>query len=597
MGNKHCLSVRKKCDKMVDCLDAQDELSCHSSLSRALKTDHGIQHFISAKELEDEILTRRARVLSMETGTHINDTQFLGVAEETAENQTNKEHSKSLNISDTLSSFGRNLELLENKFNFPYGEEHTPKSVLHKKVTKEVLIDKEVSPTGFLGDDIYDHSHYSRKTKFNIDFPENKQVMQTTADELFTHSTQNISTSLIETNTENISDAELEADEGSVINIQNDAMPDGVTQRNKMFQGETQGNTVLYGETQGNTMHYRESQGDAVYYSETQDKTEPYGETVANTMSYGELGDTIMSHGVTKDSTVLHGQTERNTMFYEEKQEKTISNSKMQISKLYVEELNNTMSHHETQDHLRSESTTQNSTLSGSKTQASIWSDKVAKRETKPSNGRGRGSGFLVTQNNSIHSITGGESVFNIIAQTEGKSESELSPTASVQTAVRARSSQFSKMSDHPVTTRGDTLERGFLSTVSVPDEYSTLTESSIGPSTLTVIENASGFVPFESSLFMYWTEQSTTHVNEVEEQHGISDLRELKTSNEVAGTFPASIPETPLNKNYESTFPVAGRFDSKLTRTLPHTSSRSSRSPPSTGINVTSSPTFNCKM
>lgn len=616
VGNTRCLSVRKKCDKMIDCLDAQDELNCHPSSSslRALKTDHGIKRLISSKELEDEILMRRARVLSMETGTQITDTHSLGVVEETVDNQTNKERSKVLNISDNSSSFGRNPELFANTFNFRYGEEHTPKSDLHKEGTREVSVDEEVSTNGFLGYNIYDHSRYSRKTIFGVALHENKQVMQTTADELFTPNAQSIATPFTETKAENISDAELEADEGSVINTQNDAMPHGVTHSNKMFQGETQGNTVFYGETQGNTVVYGETQGDAVYYNETkgdtmsydetqedtvshgetQGTTEPYGETVANTTSYGELGNTIMSHGGIKDSTVLHGETQNNIIFFEEEQDNIMPSSKIQSSTLYVEELNNTVSHHETQGLLRSESTIQNSTLSDSKAQISIWSDKFAKRETKAGNIPGKESGFFVVQKNNTHNVTEGESVFNSRAHTEGHSESELSPAENIQTSIKAQSPHFLKMS-HPVTTRVDMFEIGFQSTVSVPDEYSTVTESAIGPSTLTAIDNASDFTMFEGSMFTYWTERSTTQVNEVEKQHGVSDLREFKTTNNVSGTFSASISEITENKNYESTFPVTGRFDSKSAQNLPLSSPRSSRSPPSTGLNVTSNSTFNC--
>jgi len=612
---------------MVDCLDAQDELNCHpSSSSRALKTDRGIKHLISSKELEDEILMRRARVLSMETGTQITDTHSLGVVEETVNNQTNKERSEVLNITDNSSSFGRNLELMANKFNFRYEEEHTPKSGLHKEGTREASVDEEVSTNGFLGNNTYDHSRYSRKTIFGIALHENKQVMQTTADELFTPNTQNIATPFTETKTENISDAELEADEGSVINMQNDAIPHGVTHRNKMFQGETQGNAVFYGETRGSTVLYGETQGDAVYYSETKGDTMPYdetqedtvshgetqgttvsygetqsttvsyGETVANTTSYDELGDTVMSHGGIKDSTVLHGETQNNTVFFEEEQDNTMPSSKMQSSTFYVEELNNTVSHHETQGLLKSESTLQKSTLSDSKTQIGIWSDKFARRGTKTGNIPGKGSGFLVVQKNNTHNVTEGESVFNSTAHAEGNGESELSPAEDVQTSIGAQSLHFLKMS-HPVTTRVDTLEIEFQSTVSVPDEYSTLTESAIGSSTLTAINNASDFIPFEGWMFTYWTERSTTRVNEVEEQHGVSDLREFKTTNKVSGTFPASISEITENKNYESTFPVTGSFDSKSAQNLPLSSSRSSRSPPNTGLNVTSSSTFNCNM
>jgi len=616
VGNTRCLSVRKKCDKMVDCLDAQDELNCHPSLSHALKTDRGIKHLISPKELEDEILMRRARVLSMETGTQITDTHSLGVVEETIDNQTNKELSKVLNITDNSSSFERNLELLGNKFNFLYGEEHTPKSDLHKEGTREVLVDEEVSTNGFFGDKIYDHSRYSRKTLSGIALHENKQVMQTTADELFTPNAQNIATPFTETKAENISDAELEADEGSVINMQNGAMPLGVTHRNKMFQGEIQGNTVLYGETQGNTVLYGETQGDAVYYNETQSDTmsydetqedtvshgetpgttEPYGETVASTTSYGELGDTIMSHGGIKDGIVLHGETQNNTLFFEEKQDNIMPSSKMQSSTLYVEELNNTVSRHETQGLLRSESTIQNSTLSDRKTQISIWPDKVAKRETKTGNIPGKGSGFLVVKKNNTHNVTEGESVFNTIAHTKGNSESELSPAENVQTSLRAQSPHFLKIS-HPVTPRVDTLEIGFQSTVSLPDEYSTLTESAIGPSALAAIDNATDFALFKGSVFTYWTEQSTSRVNEVEKQHGVSDPREFKITNKVSGTFPASISEIAISKNYQSTFPATGRFVSKSALNLPLSSSKSSRSAPSTGLNVTSSSTFNCNM
>ena len=617
VGNTRCLSVRKKCDKMVDCLDAQDELNCHPSLSRALKTDRGIKHLISSKELEDEILMRRARVSSMKTGTQINDTHSLQVVEETIHNQTNKEHSKVLNVTDNSSSFGRNLELLANKFNFQYEEEHTPKSDINKEGPREVLVDEEVSTNGFLDDNIYDHSRYSRKTIFGTALHENKQVMQTTADELFTPNAQNTATSFNETKAENMSDAELEADEGSVINMQNDAMLHGVTYRNKMFQGETQGSTVFYGETQGNTVLYHETQGDVVYYnetqgdtvsydetqedilsrSETQGTTEPYGEMVANTTSYGdELGDKIMSHGGIKGSTVLHGETQNNTMFFEEKQDNTMLSSKMQSSTLFVEELNNTVSHHETQGLLRSESTIQNSTLSDSKTQISIWSDKVAKRETKAGNIPGKGNGFLVVQKNNTHNVTEGESVFNSIAYKAGNSESELSPAENIQTSIRTQSPHFLKMS-HPVTTRVDMLEIGLQSTVSVPDEYSTLTESATGPSRLSAIDNASDFKLFEGSVFTSWTERSTTRVNEVEKQHGVSDLREFKITNKVSGTFPASISEINKNKNYKSTFPVTGSFDSKSALNLPLKSSRSSHSPLSTGLNVTSSSTFNCKM
>jgi hypothetical protein len=571
---------------------------------------------ISSKELEDEILMRRARVSTMKTGTPITDTHSFGVVGETIHNQTNKERSEVLNVTDNSSSFGRILELLANKFNSRYEEEHTPKSDLHKEGTREVSVDEEVSTNGFLGDNIYDHSHYSRKTIFGIALDENKQVVQTTADELFTPNAQNIAMSFNETKAENISDAELEADEGSVINMQNDAMPHGVTHRNKMFQGETQGNTVFYGETQGNTVLYGETQGDAMYYNEmqgdtmsydetqedtvsrneTQGRTEPYDEMVANTTSYGELGDTIMSHGGIKGSTVLHGETQNNTMFFEEKQDNTMPSSKIQSSTLFVEELNNTISHRETQGLLRSESTIQNSTLSDSKTQISIWSDKVTKKETKAGNIPGKGNGFLVVQKNNTHNITEGESVFNSIAHKEGNSESELSPAKNVQTSIKAQSPHFLKMS-HPVTTRVDTLEIGFQSTVSVPDEYSTLTESAIGQSRLTAVDNASDFIQFEGSVFTYWTERSTTRVNEVEKQHGVSDLREFKTTNKVPGTFPASISEINKNKNYESTFPVTGRFDSKSALNLPLSSSRSSRSPHSTGLNVTSSSTFNCNM
>jgi hypothetical protein len=607
VGNTRCLSVRKKCDKMVDCLDAQDELNCQSALSRALKTDHVIPHLISAKELEDEILMRRARVLSMETGAHVNDTQFHEAHEETIENQMNKEHPEALNITENSSSFMGNLELSKNKFNSPYEEEHTPNSILHKKVTRGLVVDKEVSATGALGDDIYNHAHYSSKTKSNIAFHENKQVMQNTADELFTHNTQNISSSFTETKAENISDAELETDEGSVTEIQNNAIPSGVTQGNRMVQDETQGNTVLYGETQGSTILYGATQGDAVYHHETQGDTtsfdeiqedtvshgEPQGnteandETVGNSMSYGELEDTVMSHSGTKGSTVFHGETQGNTVFYEQKKDSTVSISRIQSSALYVEELDNTISHHEIKGHLRPGSITQNSTLSDNKTQISIWPDQVAKGETKPGNITGSGSGFLAIQKNNI---TESESLFNVITQTEGNNESELSLTENVQTSVRARSPQFSKMSDHPVTTREATLEIEFSSTVSVSDEYSALTESSINPAPLTVVDNGNDFLPFEGSVSTDWSEQSMAHVNEVEEQHGISGLREFETSNELAGTFSASVLEIPVNRNYELTLPAAEKFGSKSTLTSP-------RSPPRTQINVTSSPTFNCKM
>jgi hypothetical protein len=607
--------VRKKCDKMVDCLDAQDELNCHPSLSRALKTDRAIKHLISPKELEDEILMRRARVLSMETGTQIADTHSLGVVEETIDNQTNKELSKVLNITDNSSSFGRSLELLGNKFNFRYGEEHTPKSDIHKEGTREVSVDEEVSTNGFLSDKIYDHSRYSRKTVFGIALHENKQVMQTAA-ELFTPNAQNIATPFTERKAENISDAELEADEGSVISMQNNAMPLGITHRNKMFQGETQGNTVLYGETKGNTVLYGETQGDTLYYNETQSDTmsydetqedtvshgetqgmtEPYGETVTSTTSYGELGDTIMSHGGIKDSIVLHGETQNNTLFFEEKQDNIMPSSKIQSSTLYVEELNNTVFHNETQSLLRSESTLQNSTLSDRKKQISIWPDKVAKRETKAGNIPGKGSGFLVVKKNNTHNVTERESVFNSIAYTKGNIESELSPAENVQTSLRAQSPHFLKIS-HPVTPRVDRLKIGFQPTVSVPDEHSTLTESAIGPSALTAIDNASNFILFEGSAFTYWTEQSTSRINEVEKQHGVSDSREFKTTNKVSGTFPASISEIAINKNYESIFPFTGRFVSKSTLNLPLSSSKSSRSAPSNGLNVTSSSTFNCNM
>jgi hypothetical protein len=511
----------------------------------------------------------------METGTQITDTYSLGIVEETIDNQTNKELSKVLNITDNSSSFGKNLDLLTNKSNFQYGEEHTLRpELLEEGTTREVLVDKEASTNGFHGDNIYDHSRYSRKTIFDISLQANKQVMQTTTDELFTHNAQNISTSFTETKAENISDADFEDDEGSVVKMQNDVMLHGVTQRNKMYQGETQGNTVLYGETQGDAVYYTETQGDKMSYDETQEDTvshgetqgttEPYSETVANTMSYGELRDTIMSHGGIQDSTVLNGETQSNIVLFEEKQDNTMPISKMQSSTLYVEELNKTESRHETQGLLRPESTVQNGKPSDSKTDVNIWPDNVAKIETKAANVPRRGSGFLVTQKNNIHNVTQGESVFNSIEQTGGNNESQLSLAENIQT-------------------------------VSVPDEHSTLTESAIGSSSLTAIDNTSDLIQFESSKFTYWTERSTTHINEIGKQHGVSDLREFEDTNKVAGTFPANMSKITANKNYESTIPVSGKFDSKSALNLPISSSTSSHSPPKTGINVTSSSTFNC--
>jgi hypothetical protein len=591
---------------MVDCLDAEDELNCQPLSPPSLQDDHGIKkHLFSGKELEGEILVRSGSSYSVKRRVPVNDIQSVGIHQETVQNQTNKDLPKISNITEMSSSLWRNLEIEENKFELPHRAEHTSESLLHKKVPRDLSADEQFSRIGSYSDRFLGHaviSHYDRKPEFNSHSPENAEVMQTTADELFIYNTQKISKSFIEAKIENISE--------EASDMQSDAVPGGITQSNTMSHGKTQDNIMPHGETKGNTVSHGEIQVNAMSHDETQNSTMSHGETQDNTVSHGKTQSSTMPHGKIKGNAISHGETQNSTMSHNETQGSIMSDGERQgyaISHgeiqgnaiLYGDTQGNKLYYDETQSSIISENTPQSSTVSD-RTQTSIWPDKVTKGETKSDKVTETESKFLsVTQLNGIDNTTKIESV-PIAMPLEGSainSESDLSSTANIQPAKREKSLLYLNMSNHHVTSSEDALEVEFVSTASVPDEYSTLTESFVHLTPLPITDLA----PTEGSVSTDWTEQalkSTTHENEFEEELGVSELTELETSDEVAGTFTADITTLlPLNRNdgSESPFPVTESKFSTFGSTL--SSSDSTYSPPSKRINVTSGSTFNCKM
>jgi hypothetical protein len=546
---------------MVDCLDAEDELNCKPLSPPSLQSGHSIKHhLLSGRGSEEEILIRKKSNLSMKRRVPFSSMQYVGSEEEEmVESQTNNEHSKIPNTTE-------NLEVEEEKFDL-----HS-KSLLQKKVTRDLSADKQVSQIYSISDrmlGLAHISHYDSKPAFNTHSLENTQVMKTTADELIVHNTPKTYMSFIETKPDYISDDPVQTDETYDSVMLSDAIYNEITQTNTMSQGETQSNTVYQSESQGTSISDGEVQGSSMSDGETQDNTMHAGETQGNTMSDGE----------TQGSTVPDGETQGNIM-----------------------------SHGDTQSSTIPESITQSNTASDSTIETSIWLHKVTKQETKSDKVTKRDSKFL----NVMHMYSTGntieaEPVLNFMTLTEEEAintESESYTTTNIKPARKGKSLRFTTLPTQLSTNKENMSELGFTSATSVLDEYSNLSESSVAPASSTVTDAVSDLIPTEGSVFAGLTEQtlrSTAYVNAFEDQLGISEPVDLKTSTDVAGTFTADITtEVPLNKTdeSESTIPVTEEIESKSS-TLSSTllSPLSTHSPHSDGMNITSNSTFNCKM
>jgi hypothetical protein len=606
--------MRKKCDKVVDCLDAEDELNCKPLLPPSLMTDQGIKPLLSGRELEEEILIKR----ESGGGGPVNNIQPVGTDEETTENETNEEKSEISDVTKNLPSLSKHLEVRKSKFSSSNRMEHTSRSQLHKKDARDLSSDKQVSEMGSLDDRILDHTHvsdYNRKEEFSADSLENAQLVQNISDVLLPYNIQKLSTSYIERKAENTSDDTVRNDEVSDNFMQDDALLAALTQSytvsrvekpgNVMTYHETQGNTVSYGETQDSTISYGEERGISVFPGETQNNVTSRGEIQVNTMPLGETQNSTVSHAETQDNTMSYSETQRNTPDFSEAQGNTISYSETQSSTVYSETLSNTMSqsesqsstvYNETQDNISSESTTESNLVSDNTTQNNILPEEVTKRETKSGKVRKRESRLLVAKMSDIHNARGMESIFNIMTPKEENTQSKSSSPANAQPAIKPKSSLLSNIS--PVITKKDILEVEFSSAESDLDAYRTLTENVMASSPLSVIYNVNDLALAKSLVLTGQNEQSLkymTHKNE--EDIGIS---EPKTINEVAGVFTANITSSIIlhgNNDSESTSPFTEWSESLSARGPSLPSSESTHSPLSYGANVTSSLTFNCKM
>jgi hypothetical protein len=600
VGNFRCLSIRKKCDKMVDCLAAEDELNCHSLSPPSLKTGHGTkQHILAGKESEEEILIRRKSDLSTERRVPINGMQSIGWDEHMVENQAHSEHTE---VSNTAES----SEIKENKFDLLHRVEPDSVSLVHKKVTRDLSTDKQVSQIDFRSNKMLGHadvSHYDRKPEFNTHSLEKVKIIQTTADELLIYNTQKMYTSLTETKPENISDDSIQTGGASAFVMQSDAIHEEITQNNTMSQSETQGSTISYGdiqgnkmsggktqgttmshgETQGNTMSHGKTEGNIVSYDEVQGNKMIYGETQSkmfynktqgNTASYDEIQGNAVPHGKTKGNTMCPGETQGSPTADGETQDSTMADGETQGSTMADGETHgNTILHNETQGNVIPDEETQQSTMLESITQSNTIFDTMIKTNIWPDK--------VIKQGMNSDKLTEGESKFLNVAN--------------VQSVRKAKSLLFTTIPSH-VTRKEDMFELGFTSISSVLDEYSNVTDSFIGSGSLTVTGSVSDFAVTEVSVLTDLTEQSlksTTYTNAVEDQLGISEQIELKTSEEVADTFTEDITTSvPLNKR--PNIPVTEKFGSKSPTFL---SRGSTRSLTSDGVNVASSLTFNCKM
>ncbi|XP_021924195.1 uncharacterized protein LOC110831956 [Zootermopsis nevadensis] len=582
VGNTRCLSARKKCDKVVDCLDAEDELNCQSLSPPSLKTVHDIkQHLLAGRESEKEILLRRKSNLSMERGVPVTGIQSIGWNEEMVENRTSNEHSEVPNTTESS-------EIMENKLDLLHRIKQNSKQLLHKKVTRDLSNDKHVSLIDFPSEKMLGQanvSHYDRKPEFNIHSLESMQVVQTTADELLTHNTEKTYTSFIEIKPENITDDQIQTDETSDFVMQSDTTHEEITQNNTMSQSQTQGSTISYGELQGNTMFEDKTQG--------------------TTVSHGETEGSTVSSGKTQGKIILFGEVPGNSMIYDETQS-SVSHSKTEDIMVSYDEIQGNVVPHETQSSTMPGSTAQSNTVSDNTMKTSIRPDELTRQETK-SDGvtEGENEFINVMHLNNINTREA-ESVFNDMTPTEAVTVIDISSdsysTANVKSARKAKSLLFATIPNH-ATRKEDMFELGFISAASILDEYINLTESFVGSESLTVTGTVSDLATTEGSVFTDLTEQSlksTTYINAVEDKAGISESIELKI-NKAAGTYAADVTTlVPLNKNYESemTISVTEVFESKSS-TLGSTllSSGSTHAPSSDEMNVTSSSTFNCKV
>jgi hypothetical protein len=585
--------MRKKCDKVVDCLDAEDELNCKPLLSPSLTTDHGMKRLLSGRELEEEILSKGESSLLMERGGQVNDIQPAGTDEETVENETNEEESKILYINENSPSLLKRLERRDNEFNLPERVEYSTRSLLHKKDTN-----KQVSERGFLDERIVDLTHvsdYNKKEEFSADSLENAQLVQTVTGVVLPHNAQKLSTSYIVRKAENTKDYPILTDEVSDIFMENDAKLTAPTPSYSMSLAEKQDNTMSYGKMQGSTLSYDDIKDISVFSSKTQSNATSRDETQVNMMLLGEIQGTTVSHAETQDNTVSYGETQRNTvdfnearsntiyytetqgsMAYSETMSNTVSQNETQSNTIYSEALGNTVSQRETQDNISSGGTTESNPVSDSTTQNSILPDEVTKRETNPAKVRRRESRFLVARH-----VRGMESLFNIMTQKE-LAESKSSSAANAQPAINTDSSLFSNVS--PVTSKQAALEIEF----------------SASPSPSSVHYNINDLSPAKSLVLTGRNEQSLKYVKHGNEDGEETKISEPKTNIEVAGVFIENITSSislNINNDSESTPSFAEWSESLSTRGSSHSSPESTHLFPSYGANGTSSLTFNCKM
>jgi hypothetical protein len=537
--------MRKKCDKVVDCLDAEDELNCKPSVM----TNHSIKCLHSGRELEEEILSKEESSFLMERG-------------------------------------GQDNEML--------------RPLLYKKDTRNLLTNEQVSERGFLEEKTVDLTHannYNKEGELNADSLENLQLMQTVADVVLPYNAQKLSTSDIVRKAENENDYTIPTDEVSDIFMQNDTKFAALTPSYSMSLADKQDNTVSDSKIQGSTLSYGEEKGISVFSSQTQSNAVSNDETQVIMMPLDEIQGTTVSHAESEDNTVSYSETQRNTTDFNKAPSNTISYTETQGSMVYRETLSNTSQSETLSNTIYSETfgstmpqgETQDNTSSGSITESNLVSDstrqngilpEVTKRETNHDKVRRRENRFLVAQMSNIHHVRGMESLFSIMTPKEEITESKSSSAAEAQPPIKTDSSLFSNISS--VTNKEDALEIEFSASPS-PVNY-----------------NINDLSSAKSLVLTGRNEQSLKYIKHGNEDEEGSKISEPKTVIEVAGVFIENITSSMSlrgNSDSESTPAFAEWSESLSTHRSSHSSPESTHFSPRYGANITSSLTFNCKM
>jgi hypothetical protein len=562
-------------------------------------TDHGIKRLLSGRELEEEILTSGESNLLMERG-QVNDMKSARTNEGAEENKTNEEESTIFDITENLPTSMRHLETWKNKFNLPDRIEYTSRSPLHRKDTRDVLTDKQVSESGALNERIVDDDNMK---EFDVDSLENVKYVHSVTDVLLP---KKLSTIYIVRKAENISDYPVQTDAVSDIVMQNDAKVAALTPSYSMSLAEKQGSALPYHETQGNrvsdgeiesrTISYDEVEGTSAISSETQSGAVSRDEIQVNRMPLGDIKGTTMPRAETQDNAISYSETQWHTTDFNEAQGNTLFYSETQSSTVNIETVSNTKSQSEAQDNISSGSTTKSNPVAESTIQNTILPDEVTKRETKRSKIR-RESRFLVAQMSNIHNVRDMESLFNIMTPKEEITESKSSSTVNAQPAIKANASLSSNTD--PLKQKQDALEIEFPAANSDLDVHSTLMDHLMAPS-FSVNYNINDLSTAKSLVLTGQNEQSLGYMKHGNEDDEETKILEPKSNIEAAGIFIKNIKSSMSlseNDDSESTSLFAERSESLPAHSSSHSLAESLHSPSTYQANVTSSLTFNCKM